>query len=105
MNGKFDKKEILKQIEKNRKGARKLVEDSIKDAKKILKKEGLLGYESASLAVVGLAESLFRIEAKTLQAKEQVRQAEIMQKAAEAAQKKQKSCEGCQKKSSKTPVA
>lgn len=110
MNGKFDKKKILKQMEKNRKGARKLVADSIKDAKKILKNEGLLGHESSPLAVVKLAEALFKIEASVLQGKAKVEQAGIMIKAKLEAEKKAKteaakkarSCEECQ---ARTPVA
>lgn len=101
MNGKFDKKKVLKQIEKNRKGAKKLVEDSIKDAKKILKKEGLAGYDSFPLAVVSLAEALFRVEAKTLQAKAQVEQAEVAIKAQKEAIKKKKERVSSQ---DKTPV-
>lgn len=107
MNGKLDKKKILKQMEENRKNARRLVKESVRDAKKILKDEGLMGYESSPLAVVGVAEALFRIEASVIQGKAKVDQAEMMQKAAEEAQaRKQKACEGCQqKRSSKTPVA
>jgi len=102
MNEKFDKKEILKQIETNRIGARKLVEKSIKDAKKILEERKLLGYESSPLAVVKLAEALFRVEAQTLQAKSRVEQAEVAIKAQKEATEKAKEKVPSQ---DKTPVA
>lgn len=107
MNGEFNKKEILKQMEENRKNARKLVEDSIKDAKKILEQRKLLGYESSPLAVVRLAEALFKIEFSTVQGKAKVEQAEQMIKARAEAAKKESSCENCQERRSDvaTPVA
>jgi len=105
MNGKFNKEKILKQIEKNRKSARKLVENSIKDAKKILKNERLMGCDSSALAVVRLAEALFRIEASVIQGKAKVEQAEQAMKAQLEAQKSDKTpCDSCQRKS-RTPVS
>lgn len=106
MNGKFDKKKILKQLEEGRKSARKLVEDSLKDAKKILGKLSLLGYDSSALAVVRLAEALFRIEASVVQGKNKVEQADQAMKAQLEDQKKsdKTSCASCQSQS-RTPVA
>lgn len=105
MNGKFDKKKILEQMEENRKNARKIVEDSVKDAKKILEQRKLLGYGSSPLAVVELAKALFKIEFSVIQGKAKVEQAELrmkLQKEAEAAQtKKAHSCKSCQER---TPV-
>jgi len=105
MNGKFDKKEILKQIEKNRKSARKLIVDAVEDAKKILHKQGLLGYPSSPLAVVSLAEAIFRVEASVVQGRAKIEQVALQMKAqAEAAKANKEACSSC-KRETRTPVA
>ena len=105
MNGKFDKKKILKQIEANRKSARKLIVDAVEGAKIILHKQGLLGYPSSPLAVVSLAEAIFRVEASVVQGRAKIEQvAQQMKAQAEAAKQKNKaSASG--KQSTRTPIA
>lgn len=74
MNGKFDKKKILKEITANHTNIKRLIAESVKEADKLLSGIVRPSYESYPLAVVTLAELIFKIELQTVQAKAKVEQ-------------------------------
>lgn len=85
MNGKFDEKKILKEIRENHIKVKGLIKEAVKEADKILSGVVPVSYESYPLAVVTLAEMIFKIELQTVQAKAKIELVATQMKARKAA--------------------